>query len=356
MRTPLSSLLFITVILVSNVFASASLSITNSGVVSGPLLGKWFDYVVVIMMENHSINLTYYKGVGTNTCLGNCTYFSSLANSNGLAKEYTDDSIQAGSLGDYVAITSGYGTLDSGCNSSPPGSSGCPFLQIPNIIDRLESAGLSWKAYMEGYPVSSGCYNNDMDFPNYYHFSHDPFTSYADIQNSTSRCSHIVNANSKNPQPKTPLPRCWPIAVDNDDLFLKDLNSVVDASNYMFLTPDTIDDNHDCNDVSVGNAWLNQLVPQILRSTLFTSRKAALFITFDEDGCTFSGCPSAGPELYTVWASNPTNPTTVAGLKSIQHYTHYSSLRTIEDNWNLPPLIASTDGSASNMHEFLIPR
>jgi hypothetical protein len=57
--------------------------------------------------------------------------------------------------------------------------------------------------------------------------------------------------------------------------------------------------------------------------------------------------------LYTVWASNSTNPTTFSGVKSVKPYTHYSALRTVEDNWNLPPLITSTDGSASNMSEFL---
>ena len=206
---------------------------------------------------------------------------------------------------------------------------------------------------MEGYPQPSGCVNNDAGYPYYYHFNHNPFIYYANIQNNPTRCSHIVNANTLNPQPNIPVPRCWPIAVDNDGLFLNDLNSVVNAPNYMFLIPNTVDDVHDCNDVSVGNAWMNQLIPQILRSTLFTTRKAALFITFDEDGCTFTGCPSAGPQLYTVWASNATNPTTIAGLKSVQPYTHYSALRTIEDNWMLPPLIPSTDGSAINMGEFL---
>jgi hypothetical protein len=141
-------------------------------------------------------------------------------------------------------------------------------------------------------------------------------------------------------------------------VLINDLKSPSTASNYMFLTPNTVDDIHDCNDVSVGNAWLNKVIPQILGSALFTTRKAALFVTFDEKDCTYSmpvmpDCPSAAPDLYTVWASNSTNPTTIAGVKSIVPYTHYSALKTVEDNWKLAPLIASTDGSASNMSEFL---
>ena len=361
MRTPFSSILFITVILVSSTLASTTLSINNSGSVSGPPIGKWFDYVVVIMMENHSINNTYGISVAPNswnsnsqTCLGNCTYFNSLANSNGLAEAYTIDGIQSGSIGDYIAITSGYGNTLQACNTNAPGPSGtssCPFLQIPNIVDRLESAGLTWKAYMEGYPFPSTCFTNDAGGSNNYHFNHNPFIYYADIENNTNRCSHIVSANSATVNQNA----CWPTALPNDDVLINDLNSPSTASNYMFLTPNTVDDIHDCNDVSVGNAYLNRVIPQILGSALFTTRKAALFVTFDEKDCTLSmpACPSAAPDLYTVWASNPANPTTFSGVKSVKSYTHYSALKTIEDNWNLPPLISSTDGSASNMSEFL---
>ncbi|TMI13883.1 hypothetical protein E6H35_05255, partial [Candidatus Bathyarchaeota archaeon] len=55
MRTPFSTILFIIVILVSSTFATTTLNINNSGVVGG----KWFDYIVIIMMENHDINYTY---------------------------------------------------------------------------------------------------------------------------------------------------------------------------------------------------------------------------------------------------------------------------------------------------------
>src|SRR5947209_8219854 len=132
MRSPLSSVLFVTVILVSSVLASSNLQINNSGTIGG----KWFDYVVVIMMENHDINYTYgvsnpsWNMGSTNTCLGNCTYYDLLANSNGLAKEYTIDGISRSgcSIGCYIAITSGYGDTIQGCNDNSPGSPLCPLL------------------------------------------------------------------------------------------------------------------------------------------------------------------------------------------------------------------------------------
>jgi len=343
------------VILVSSTFASTTLSINNSGFVTGPLSGTWFDYIVVIMMENHDINSTYgvsnpgWNGGSTNTCLGNCTYYDLLANSNGLAEKYTLDQIAGCSLGCYIAITSGYGNMIQACNDNPPGSSTCPLLQKTNIVDSLERAHLSWKAYMEDYPVPGTCSNS---FSGNYEPNHNPFIYYSDIQNNATRCSHIVNANS---QVLPTTTSCWPTAIQNDDVFINDLSSPSTAPNYMFLTPNRVDDNHDCNNVSVGNAWLNEMVPQILGSSLFKTKRAALFVTFDEPGCTNpfpQPCPPSRDELYTVWASNSVTKT---GFKSVNSYTHYSALRTIEDNWRLQPYLnATTDGAASTkpMQEF----
>ena len=357
MRPSMSCMFLVTMVLVSTTLANSSLSVNNSGVVTTSYggFGRWFDYVVVIMLENHSINYTYGVSVPPNswnsmstTCTGNCTYFDSLASQNGLALNYTNLGVIDGSISDYTAMTSGDGSLTSACNDGPT-TPGCTPPDIPNIVDRLEAANLSWKAYMEDYPQASGCYNQ---FATNYFPNHNPFVYYQDIINNTNRCNQIVNANSQ----ITSQADCWPTSVQNDDLFLADLTPA-NAPNYMFLTPNSIDDIHNCNDVSVANAWLQQLVPHILNSPLFQTRRAALFITFDEAGCSGKNqtpCPSAGPQLYTVWASNSTNPVspTKMGFKSTRSYTHFSALRTVEDNWGFLPFIASMDGSADNMQEF----
>jgi hypothetical protein len=347
MRIPLPTLVsFFLIFLVIDAVATTSLTLQNTTTITNAT-GRWFDYVVMIMMENHSINDTFDNGL--HSCVGNCTYSTLLANSNGLAEGYTNTGVIGGSAGDYIAITSGYGNESSACNNGP--TSGC-ILQIPNIVDRIENIHLSWKAYMEGYPITSGCYNFRQSSPYSYSPNHNPFVYYADIQNSSSRCSHIVNANTiATPQNST---GCWPSALENDNVLLNDLGSVSTASNYMWLTPNSVDDDHDCttNDVSLGNAWLNAIIPQILGSVLFRTQRAALFITFDEPGCTFSGCPPSAPQLYTIWASHPSNPVTLAGLKSTNTFTHFSTLRTIEDNWGLTPFIASADGRANNMGVF----
>jgi len=362
MRTPILSIILVGVILVSGTLANTALSLNNTATVT-PLVGLWFDYVVVIMMENHSINDTYgvsnplWNSATSGTCLGNCAYSTLLANQNGLAEGYTNTGVGGGSQGDYIAITSGYG--NSNCNGAAVPS--C-WLPIPNIVDSLEAAHLTWKAYMEGYPISSGCADDFTGPPNNYGPNHNPFVYYTDIQNSTTRCANIVNANLvvANQTRASDNSVCSPAPVNTDNLFLNDLNSVTNASNYMFLTPNTADDLHDCNDVSLGNAWMQNMIPQILSSTLFSTRRAALFITFDEPDCTFkslgspSNCPPHARQLYTIWASNPTMPTTKVAFRSANSYTHFSALKTVEDNWRLPPLVPANDGSANNMQEFLL--
>src|SRR3989449_6015168 len=347
------SVIFVLLMLGTGIIATTSSLAKLANATTAPS-GAYFDHVVVVMMENHSINNTYGVSVAPNswssssrTCLGNCTYFDSFAGSNGLAEQYTIGNVNGTSLGSYIAITSGYGNTPQACNSYQGGSSQCPLFQVPNIVDSLESAGLSWKAYMEGYPVSSGCYKNDAPAPYYYTFVHNPFLYYSNIANNAARCSHIVNANSDHVSQSA----CWPSGVPNDDLFINDLNNPSTAANYMWLSPNNIDNAHDCNDVSVANAWLNLMVPEILNSAVFKTERSALFVTFDESGCTYSGCPPPVPQLYSVWASSPANPTTAAGFKSTSPYTTYSPLRTIEQNWGLASL-TSNDASAAPMTEF----
>jgi len=341
MRTSPIPILFVVVILVSSTLASTTLSINNSGTITVPL---WFDHVVVIVMENHGINVTYGS-----SCVGNCTFFNYHASTNGLAENYDTGGV-AGSLGDYIAITSGDGA--ESCNGSPQNCG--PFNDL-SIVDRIESAHLTWKAYAEDYPSSCGsncspgkCFTGSSSNTGHYAANHNPFVFYADILNSASRCSKITPANSAIPTQTGCGNATTPGTVESDDLLLKDLNSLTSAANYTFLTPNNIDNMHDCltSDVSIGNRYFQQLVPQILNSTVFRTERAALFITFDEPG-PFVG---ANPLLYTVWASH-NHAHTKSAFKSITYYNHYSPLKTIEENWSFPPL-NSTDASATDMNEF----
>src|SRR5437867_4293417 len=267
-----------------------------------------FDYVVTILMENKGINDTY-------NCGGNCSYITSLANAYGLAESYS--ALTHPSMANYIGMTSGgqYGTR----SIQPPGS-----VNASNIVDSLESSGLSWRAYMESY--HGGC----SDYGSHYDDNHNPFVKYADIYNSPARCARNVNTGND-------------AGNASASVFLRDLSSPT-SPNYMWLTPNIFHDMHNST-VLEGDNYLANLVPQILSSYIFTNRRAALFITFDEGCCTFPR-----DFVTSIWAG----PVVNQGYKSTTFYDHYSYLRTVEDNWNLPTLTVN-DTSATAMTEFFGP-
>ena len=296
------------------------------------------------MMENKSINQTYGS-----TCPGNCGYITQLANTYGLAESYS--AIGHPSLQNYLDITSGgnydYPPFTSDCY---PQKNGCS-LSGPNIVDDLESSGLSWKAYMEDYTGGGCTHSHNNDTQNAYVNDHNPFVYYQDIYNNPARCSRIANANP-GVEGYLALP----------STMLSDLTSVSSASNFMWLTPNLCNDglatctvtasnSTECPSaslpqcVSQANQYLSLLVPQILSSFVFQTQNAALFITWDEG-------PQSYPRNYVtaLWAG----PLAQAGHKSTIFYSHYSFLRTLEVLWSMPT-IGTYDSSASPMSEFLGP-
>ncbi|OLD44460.1 hypothetical protein AUI51_02145 [archaeon 13_1_40CM_2_52_4] len=294
-----------------------------------------FNYVVVIMMENH----------GRGDILNNpsAPFMNQLASSYTLATNYT--AVNHPSLPNYLSLISGQDFASWSKSDCSPGP-GCGAGNASNIVDSLENRGLSWKAYMEDYPSScgskcspGGCFLGDIG-TGQYAAKHDPFVYFDDIVNSTARCSRIVPANSGEGGP--------------GNLFLSDLASPSAASNFMWLTPNLCDDMHDScsapynsNQIAQGDSYLSTLIPQILNSTLFRHQKAALFITFDEGNGAFA---FPNDQVYSVWAG----PVVKTDFQSSNQYSHYSFLKTLETVWKLPPL-TSNDRSATPMIEFFAP-
>ena len=246
-------------------------------------------------------------------------YLTQLANTYGLPTNYHSVS-QHGSLPEYLALTSAnsYDTTFSACNNPPSTCNGWPAGGVtdPTIMDRIEAAGLTWKAYMEDMPSNCYSYNSG-----HYMAIHNPFIYYSHVISNSAECDKVVPAGTA------------------DSALLSDLGSTSTASNYMWLTPNNCDDMWGCN-TSTGDTYLSNLVPQILNSQVFQTRNAALFITWDE-GTTSSHIPAiwAGPSAKHAYTSSNT-------------YGHYSFLSTLEKAWNLPAL-ASNDANASPMTEFL---
>src|SRR2546427_6107247 len=272
--------------------------------------GLYFDYLVTIVMENKDLCdvLTY--------CGGSAPYLTNLADAWGIADQDRYCNVNP-SLPNYLCLTGG---SDFGCGgySGDPNSNACTSAawNAPNIVDRLESAGLTWKAYMEDMP--SNCYARDSGE---YAVRHNPFVYYKDIATNASRCARVV-----------------PSGISAGAL-LQDLGSTANASNYMWFTPNDCHNMHSC-DPSIGDAYMSVLVPKIFSSTIFQTTRAALLITFDE---------AYGFPIYAVWAG-PVAKTTYA---SSYGYTHFSVLATIESTWTRPPL-TSNDRDAPHMGEFFL--
>src|SRR5439155_16747947 len=210
----------------------------------------------------------------------------------------------------------------SGTNCSPIGL--CT-TGNSSIVDRIESAGLTWRAYMEDMPAP--CYKSSIGN---YTFLTNPFIFYQSIATNSTRCaSHVVPANSGGKG----LP---------DDNLVNDLGSTSTASNYMWLTPNLCNNMHNCS-ISRGDNYLSKLVPSILTSYVFRTQRAALLVTFDEG---FGLYPT--DYVYTIWAG----PAVKTNYKSSSQYSHYSLPATIEAAWGLQPLTTKDRGSPTMLEFF----
>jgi acid phosphatase len=248
-----------------------------------------FSHVVVIVMEN--------KDCGD--VIGNeqAPFLNALAHRYALATDYF--AVTHPSLPNYLSLTGGstFGIAQD-CTDC--------VVHATNLVDQLERAGISWKAYMEGLPrpcftgATAGSYAK----------KHDPFVYYSDVADSPARCSRIV-----------PLSRL------TTDLQSRRLPS------FAWITPDLCHDMHDCS-VAAGDRFLAGVVPGLLRAL---GPRGVLFVTWDEgEPDSARGCceKATGGRVATIAAGQPVR----RGVPVDGPYDHYSLLRTIEDAWHLPAL------------------
>src|SRR3989441_213155 len=277
--------------------------------------GSAFQYIVTILMENNGLcEVTPSVVSGCSSSSVPAPYLATLAQTYGFSTYYT--AVDHPSEPNYVALFGGstFGvTSDGYC---------CFQLNAPNLVDRLEAAGLTWKAFAEDASGSGTCSFTPPRAGDHY-----PFIDFSDMK-TFARCANMLTTTS-------PL----------DPEFVAALNGAT-LPNYVWLTPTDTDNMHSSS-VAVGDAYLATLVPQILSSRMFTTQKAALFIVFDE-GHDF--CPTGNSSsdcIVAEWSG----PAVKKAYTSSTAYNHYSYLSTLEANWNLPSL-TSNDASATPMTEF----
>lgn len=255
---------------------------------SGASAGSQISRIAVIVLENHEYN----EIIGRPSA----PYLNALARQGAVAANY--HAVTHPSLPNYLALTGGstFGFAGSDCGTCS--------VTARNLVDQLEAAGISWKAYMQGIPspcsftASSGGYAR----------RHDPFMYYRDIAGNRSRCRFVV--------PATELSR---------DLANHSL------PRFVWLSPDTCNDMHSCSTYT-GDTYLRLIIPRLLAQL---GPHGLLFVTWDE-GQTASGCcrVASGGHILTLVAGPGARP----GAQSDVPYDHYSLLRTIEELWGLPKL------------------
>ena len=224
-------------------------------------------HVFVIVLENTPYQLAMRQ-----------RYIAGLAKQYAVATNYSE--ISNPSLPNYLAMTSGstWGITDDEFHTLP----------ATGLGQQLSTAGISWKAYMEGF--TGDCF----DSPYPYTLKHNPFAYYG-------------GACPANVAPMTDL--------------TADLNG--DTPLLSWITPGLCNDGHDCG-VARADHWLSQTVPQIISSTAW-KKGGVLFITWDESG--------AGDGRVALLVVAP-------GLRGqlTMPLNHYSLLATISDRLRVPRL------------------
>jgi hypothetical protein len=269
---------------------------TRPGSSIPPMVIPAFDHIAVIIMENKSA-----EDIVRNS---SAPYINSLIRQFGLAANY--EAVAHPSLPNYLALIGGstFG-ITSDCTDC--------YIDSPNLVDRLEQAHKSWKAYLESMP--SPCFNGSSGL---YAQKHNPFVYFDDVRKNNGRCENIV-----------PLADLSP-----------DLASSSATPNFIWVSPNLCHDMHDCP-IKEGDAWLAAFVPPIINSPAFTQQISLLIITWDE------GEAFGNNDVPTILIG----PAVKRGYTSGTRYTHYSVLHTIEVSWDLMPL-TTNDQTAPVMADF----
>jgi phosphatidylinositol-3-phosphatase len=256
------------------------------------------SHVVVVLLENAE----YGEVIGSSSA----PYVNSLARRYGLMTQ--SYAIGHPSLPNYLALTSGSTQgVESDCTDCS--------VSAPNIVDQLEGAGISWKAYLEDVPrpcfagATSGGYAK----------KHNPFAYYSDIVRSRSRCGRLTG-----------------FAQLAADLRAGRLPT------YAWISPNLCDDGHDCG-VGAADSFLARSVPALLREL---GPRGFLVLQWDE-GTSDSGCcgVAKGGHIATIVAG----PSVRRGARSAAPIDSYGVLGSIEQALGLAPLGGAADARSGRL-------
>lgn len=186
-----------------------------------------------------------------------------------------------------------------------------------HLVTYLDKAGISWKAYEEGIsgkvcPISgTGLYAP----------KHNPMVFFDNVTDNNNPNSTYCISHER---PFTELQ--------------SDLQNNAGAQ-YNFITPNLCNDMHNSDGCQTGDAikngdtWLSQQIPMIMASNAY-KQSGVIFIAWDESE---NGDHPIGMIVLSPFAKGN-------GYSNSIHYTHSSTLRTIQEIFHVTPLL----GDAAN--------
>ena len=258
----------------------------------------WSGTVFTIVMENHD----------RTQILGNpaAPFINQLAQSGAVAAGYHDSFVHP-SEPNYIWMIAGenFGIL----NDADPQPASAISSQS-HLADQLELAGLTWKTYQESMGAPCGLKSHGL-----YAVKHNPFAYFADINGSDGSAFH-------------PGARCTDHMVDYTQLDV-DLASGA-MPNYVFITPNLVNDMHD-GSIGQGDTWLANEVPKLLASSAYQNG-GALFVLWDE-----GSSQGDDPPFMVV------SPHARAGFVSQVEYDTSAFLKTTQAMLGVEALPCATD-------------
>lgn len=272
-----------------------------------------FDNVVIVAMENQN----YCSGVIV--CgLSSTSFIPGLAAAGSIDPNYqgygaSGRSISGCSAGCYLALTSG---SDQGKSDGYCPRASAPCLTVTNLVTSLTTVGLTWQAYCaEGCPRGS---------------DHFPFLAYSNTNPGNCAVANTCSDTFMSSGVST-------------SSFIAAANSA-SPPNLLWYTPTDSENMHD-NSVSSGDTYIKNFL--VGTGTIASPASGSLFAS--------SLFQPGHRTLFILWWDENSNPPEIfygTGIKSdylsTATYDHFSVLRMLEDNWNLPTL-SSNDKAATGM-------
>lgn len=197
---------------------------------------------------------------------------------------------------------------------------------VSTIVDLLDQKNISWATYQENMPSDGyeGYNYTNSDNYTYYVRKHNPLVIYESVANISTRSARIRNFND------------FAVDLGNNSL-----------SQWIFITPNLRDDAHDTT-VAYAASWLNYWLLPLLNDTNFNNNRTLILLTFDENE-TYT----IGNNVFSLLLGGAIPPA-MKNSNDTTFYTHYSTLSTVENNWDLGNLgRQDTNKTVANVFKFV---